>query len=253
MTLSATPQLGSHQSIHRIHWLRVIGSIFALTLYTAFYIVFWGSYTDLCLLAFEAFNVVGGTIYLIVLIVQAVQSAGTVVELYEGGIIHRSRAGTVTIGWNEIETIWFTRAKFVLEFAPALLRYHLRLRTRLGHQVLIPRQLSRIEELGQVIIESAVNHMLPEAIQRIEDGNELHFGRYRVSSKELIVESKPISWKHHPSLSISDDGSAATLHLSDMKQFKSLIDNGPLKNPTKKIPNLFLLMALLNYCSARYG
>jgi hypothetical protein len=89
----------------------------------------------------------------------------------------------------------------------------------------------------------AAQAMYPKALERLEKGEKLGFGKYQITKEALIADGKPIPWERRPQLGIVNSSVSLTAKGDAGLALKSMV----VTTSTKSIPNFYLLLALIDH------
>lgn len=232
--------LGEFRKKYSFNWLAPVGLLILSLFFAA------APAYDISLGSFGVFDAVCSGLALLPLVYAVIlisTAAGKSVDVHEGGFIYRDSGKNIAAAWEDIETVWFDQMAAKVEIIPLMLRYILRMRLRDGREVVIKQPIGRMPELGDRIMSEHARRSYPQALARLEKGEMLDFGKYRITKDALIADGKELTWDKRPQLGIVNN--SVTLHAKgDVGlALKSMV----VSNPTKTIPNLYLLLALIHH------
>jgi len=114
---------------------------------------------------------------------------GVRVQAFADGLVRVQRGKSETLRWQDVETIM--RVTETDEFTIATPN-RLVLTTRQGSNWVLSESLSGLRELRQIIEDRTLPHMLPRAIQSVEDGKTRLFrGKVRAPWFLRLLQSAP--------------------------------------------------------------
>jgi hypothetical protein len=156
------------------------------------------------------------------------------------------------VKWNEIETIWVSISEMQVEnILPLLLQYTIHVRCTDGREFTIRKQLRKVKELGNHIIGMIQPRLVTEALKRIERGEELDFGDYRIGKRGLTIGGDAIPWEKLSSIGVSQNDLQVMVKGNRLFNIKEAFRAGLKGGRLARTPNAFVLIELANYLKER--
>lgn len=121
-------------------------------------------------------------------------------QLAPTGLIIKSKKEQTLLEWKNIDRIWVRNTK---SKAPLKLFYihHLRMLTKTGKTLQLDRNIKDFSKMEHDIQTAVTSALLPEANQKLNIGEQLRFGEYRISSQGIAYREKSLSWNEVSSIS----------------------------------------------------
>ncbi len=113
------------------------------------------------------------------------------------GLTYRDGAHIEIFPWDELETVEFIRwmASAHGIGIPIIIQHYYRLKRGDGQEIVIPRQLRDIDQLGKVILDEFVVRKLPVALETLLSGQHLEFGAFSIDQKGISFRRRFVPWQ----------------------------------------------------------
>jgi hypothetical protein len=163
------------------------------------------------------------------------------VQMYEHGFAYTRGTKTHNFRWDEIEAIWqhivTYRVRLLIFYVPVGTGHKYTIRTTDGETIKLTNSVNKVGELGSLIQEQVLKHMLPRAIDTYNNGGTLQFGKLSISKQGINNGKETIPWDQVRDIQI-DEG-----HIIVKKAGKRLRWAGA---DVAKIPNPLLFITLVD-------
>lgn len=118
---------------------------------------------------------------------------GVQYQLTSTGIIIISEKEHTLLEWENIEKIWVknTKSKDIFQF---FYIHHIRILTKTGKTLQLDRNIKNFSRMEYDIQTAVTATLLPVASQKLNNGEQLRFGEYRISYQGISYRGKSLSW-----------------------------------------------------------
>jgi hypothetical protein len=165
----------------------------------------------------------------------------TRVQVYEHGFAYTRGNKTHNFRWDEIEAIWqhvvTYRLRLLIFYVPVSTGYKYTIRKTTGETIKLTNSIGKVAELGPLIQEQVLKHMMPRAIETYNNGGTLQFGKLSISKMGINNGKETLPWDQVKGVQI-DSG-----YIIVKKTGKWMRWVGA---DVAKIPNLFLFISLVD-------
>jgi hypothetical protein len=140
----------------------------------------------------------------VVLIVRAWRNRGLCVLVYREGLVRLHREKANAFFWDEVETVLARKNKEAWSKAAAG-SLVVTVWRRNGEQYQFDDTLPDLKRLAELIRTQTLQHLLPRALDALQAGNEVAFGKLRVGPAGLGRERDSLPWEQVKEIKIDDD------------------------------------------------
>jgi hypothetical protein len=163
------------------------------------------------------------------------------VQVYEHGFAYTKGNSTHNVRWDEIEAIWqhviTYRIRVIIFYIPIITAHQYTIRKTGGEHIKLTNSIGKIGEIGTLIQEQALQHMLPRAIETYNNGGTLQFGKLSISKQGITKGKETLPWDQVKDVQIGEG------YVTIKKNGKWLRWAGI---DVSKVPNPFLFITLVD-------
>lgn len=145
----------------------------------------------------------GGIFYLVPLVLlifyaiynytSFVRYKGVQYQLTSIGIIIKSKKEQTLLEWKNVDKIWVrnTKRNDIFQFFYV---HHIRILTKTGKALQLDRNIRDFSKMEHDIQTAVTSTLLPGANQKLNAGEQLRFGDYRISYQGILYREKTLPW-----------------------------------------------------------
>jgi hypothetical protein len=175
----------------------------------------------------------GYTVMMLLVFLPALESLGLNVAVHEKGVVVRQGSTVASFGWDDIEAI-FHQIKQEGRIGQL---HHFTVRLRDGRNFSWTPNLRDVAELGETVQREVADRLLPGARAACQAGEEVDFGRIKVSGQGILRDDGEIlPWADVAKVEVTPTA-VRVLYTDDWKIWCTV--------PRSRIPNPHVLLALL--------
>ena len=136
--------------------------------------------------------------------VRTYRSRGLRVLVYPEGLVQLQRSQNEAFFWDEIVEVRRKKVEghwaWIWQGAKILT-----LKRTNGRQVAFDDSLPKLEELGQIVENQSLPYLLPPALDQLETGATLQYGKLRLDLHGLVYEKELLPWREIKEIKVSED------------------------------------------------
>ncbi len=155
-----------------------------------------------------------------------------------GGFVFRRGNKIEAFRWDQIEAMWQAVTKRYTNGIHTGTTHKYTVRRKDGGQVIFNDRFTDVEELGNTISHEITNYQMPQAINAYNAGNTVPFGPLSISMQGISNGKELLPWSQVKDIDVKQGV------VTVKKEGKRL--NWSSVRVTQ-VPNVFVLMALINY------
>jgi len=163
------------------------------------------------------------------------------VSVHPYGISKHTWFGANEIRWDDVERFYCSATKRSVNFIPIGTYYYFKPVDREGNKVVLSNSVERPSELGQRLLKGTFEPLYRRAAQLFDSGAELEFGPISLS-RDRGLRIRWLFWNKQIPL---DQVSEYRMGNGRLYIFKGG-DKRTTGTPISRVPNVFVLVALLN-------
>ncbi|MCC6187424.1 MAG: hypothetical protein IT318_00200 [Anaerolineales bacterium] len=167
------------------------------------------------------------------------RNAPMAAALYENGVALNTRKGLQQLAWTDIEAVWQAVTRHYTNGVYTGTTHVYTVRTKNGDKLVFDDRLGKqVEHLGQAIQRGATNHLYPQYVQSLENGQRLAFGPLALDRHKLYAGKKELPWQEIKAIKV-EKGNIS------VKKDKGWFNWASAAVP--QIPNFFIFYELIGH------
>lgn len=167
----------------------------------------------------------------------AIHSRDLGVWLFSDGIAYRDGGQTRVMHWDDIGWVWQQVTKHYYNGIPTGTTHKYTLQLLDGDKFTLNQGLERIGELGEHVQNEVFRRQFPKAAQAYNSGQELNFGKLRISRAGISNGKETLPWEQVKGIKLAN----GQIVVSRQGKWLAWAGMG-----AHEVPNLFILLELIS-------
>lgn len=119
---------------------------------------------------------------------------GVRLQIFENGLAYSRKGKTQIFRWDEIDRFFSELTQVSVNMIPAGTRQKYTVQKADGEKIVFTNDLNGVEEVADRVSEETFRRMMPRAVDALNSGGQVSFGKISATQKGLSNNSKHLAW-----------------------------------------------------------